>query len=61
MSNRRMVAWILLVGGTVLLVLSLLADALGIGRGPGFGWAQIVGVLVGLACAIVGGWLAFRR
>ena len=56
MGNKKLVALVFLIGGVVLLALSLLADVLGFGRGPGFGWAQIVGALVGIGGAAVGAW-----
>ena len=45
---------ILLVVGIVVFLLSLLADALGIGEGTGIGWKQILGSVVGLVVAAVG-------
>ena len=62
MTNRQAVAPILFLAGLVVLVLSLAADAIGIGRGPGFGWAQIVGSLLGVGIAAVGAalWRATR-
>jgi preprotein translocase subunit SecD len=40
--------------GIVILVLSILADAIGVGRIEGFGWKQIVGVVVGIVLIAVG-------
>jgi hypothetical protein len=51
----------LLIVGIVVLVLSLLLDVIGLGRSPGFGWVQIVGTLVGLIVAIVGGVLMSKK
>jgi peptidoglycan/LPS O-acetylase OafA/YrhL len=39
---------VLLIIGIVLLLLSLLADVIGIGREPGFGMGQIAGAIIGL-------------
>jgi hypothetical protein len=50
---------ILLALGALLLVLSALADPIGIGEGGGIGWKQIVGMVVG-AAAIVFGALLMR-
>lgn len=61
MSNKQVVALILFLGGLVVLILSLAADAVGIGRGPGFGWAQVVGTIVGVGIAAVGAWLSLRK
>jgi len=54
MIKRQVAAPIFLLAGLAILVLSLLADWLGIGRGPGFGWAQILGTLLGLGIAAAG-------
>ena len=40
--------------GVITLLLSILADAIGLGRIEGFGWKQIVGVLVGIVLIVVG-------
>jgi hypothetical protein len=45
---------LLLLVGIVLLAVSAGADALGVGGAAGFGWKQIVGVLVGAALAVFG-------
>jgi uncharacterized membrane protein len=42
--------------GLALAVISALADTLDFSVG-GFGWKQIVGVIVGAALALVGAWL----
>jgi hypothetical protein len=51
-------AWLLLIVGTALGVLSLIADLIGVGGYQGFGWKQAVGlavalVAVGLAAALI--------
>lgn len=49
--------WHLMIGLGVLLVLvSLLADVIGLGREPGFGYRQIAGVVAGLALVAAGVW-----
>ncbi|MFN8592261.1 MAG: hypothetical protein U0031_12450 [Thermomicrobiales bacterium] len=54
----RIVAGILLVLGALVIVASVLADPLNIGGGVGFGWKQLIGVVVGLVLALLGGaWL----
>ena len=40
--------WMMLVLGTVLGILSLTADVIGIGGFPGFGWKQALGTAVAL-------------
>ena len=46
----------LLVLGIVLVVVSLLADLIGIGANPGFGYRQIIGVVLGVIAIIRGIW-----
>lgn len=60
MSTTRLIGLLLLVGGIVLLLLSLSADVIGLGRDPGFGYQQMGGTLVGAVAAIIGG-LLYRR
>ncbi len=45
---------ILLIVGVVLFLISLAADAVGIGEGTGIGWKQITGAVVGVIVAAVG-------
>jgi hypothetical protein len=51
---------IVLVAGIALVVLSALADPIGIGGKSGFGWKQGTGVGVGALVAIVGAVLVAR-
>ena len=44
----------LLVLGAALLIVSLLADVIGIGANPGFGYRQIIGVVLGVIAVIRG-------
>ena len=53
-------ATIVTIAGIILALLGLLADVVGIGREPGFGWKQTLALLVGLAL-IGAGWLLGRR
>ena len=59
MNSTRM-GWLLVGIGVVVLAASLLADPIGIGEGSGFGWKQVVGIIVGV---LVAGWgaLMLRR
>jgi hypothetical protein len=52
--------WALLVSGTLLGVLSLTADLLGIGAFPGFGWKQVLGTAVALAVVLYSSWRIFQ-
>ena len=51
--DRNLVGGIVTAVGVVLLVLSALADQVGIGD-TGFGWQQALGVIVGAVVAVVG-------
>ena len=46
----------MLVVGVLLAFVSLFADSLGVGRMPGFGYKQILGLLVGAALVVLGVW-----
>lgn len=47
---------LILVLGILLALVSLLADFLGLGAKPGFGWKQTLGLAVGLALVALGVW-----
>lgn len=51
--NKTM-AVVLLVLGVLLFLVSLTADATGIGEGTGIGWKQITGAVLGVVAAIAG-------
>ena len=53
MSSKTLNLLIFSAGGLLILV-SLLADVIGIGSYPGINWAQIVGAAVGLVLLIIG-------
>ena len=57
MKDVKTMGRILLIAGALLLVVSILADVVGLGRSPSFGLIQIVGSVAGLALAGVGFWL----
>jgi len=61
MEGKKKAALVLLVAGIHILVLSLVADLLGIGRSPGFGWNQILGIIIGAVLTIVGAVLKFKK
>jgi hypothetical protein len=52
--NNKQLGIALLVIGVIILLLSLLANSIGIGGAPGFGYKQIAGTVVGVIIAIVG-------
>jgi hypothetical protein len=58
--NNKQLGIALLVIGVIILLLSLLANSIGIGRAPGFGYKQIAGTVVGAIIAIVG-YVLFSR
>jgi hypothetical protein len=53
--------WVLLIAGTLLGVVSLTADLVGIGAFPGFGWKQTVGTAVALSVVMRSGWRIYRE
>jgi hypothetical protein len=55
MSKKR-VSVVIIVGGVMLLVLSLGADLIGIGSRAGIHWKQLTGAGLGLAASIYGYW-----
>jgi hypothetical protein len=52
--DRNLVGGIVTAAGMVLLVLSVLADLIGVGNSAGFGWLQALGVVIGAAAALAG-------
>jgi hypothetical protein len=52
--------WVLLVMGTLLGIVSLTADLLGLGAFPGFGWKQVVGTVAALLIVATTAWRIFR-
>ncbi len=59
MSNP-VFAWIVTGVGVLLVVISAFADPLGLGRSPGFGWRQTLGVVVGALVVAAGLYLRRR-
>ncbi|HSI97057.1 MAG TPA: hypothetical protein VK926_01740 [Gaiellaceae bacterium] len=59
--DRKRMGYVLAAIGALLVVVSAAADPLGIGEGGGFGWKQVVGVVVGAALVAVGAWLLYAR
>ena len=53
--------WVALAVGTVLGLVSLTADLLGIGGYPGFGWKQVTGTVVAAVLVAVAGVRIARR
>ena len=61
MGARKIIGVVLLVAGIILVILSLIADPLGIGGSPVFGYKQIIGVIAGVVAAAVGLFLALKK
>ena len=60
MSNKTL-GFVVIVIGVVIAVVSLAADAIGIGDRLGIGWIQLLGTAAGIIVALVGIWLAMRK
>jgi hypothetical protein len=58
--DSPMLARVAIVVGGLFVLISLFADPLGLGRSSGFGWKQILGVVVG-ALIIAAGFYLRRR
>ena len=54
--TQRQSALLILVVGVLLALVSIFADALGVGGQPGFGWKQTGGLVVGVALVGLGLW-----
>jgi hypothetical protein len=52
---------VIFIVGLAFAIVSLAADALGIGNGAGLGWKQILGAVVGVLIALGGAWWGFRK
>ncbi len=61
MGGKKTVGIVVLVVGIVVLLLSLVADPIGIGGHPGFGRYQIVSIIVGAIVTVVGLVLTLKR
>ena len=61
MGNNKTIGVVLLVAGVVLLIISLAADAIGLGEAGAFGYKQIIGAVAGVIVAVVGFVLYSRK
>jgi hypothetical protein len=52
--SSKTINLLIFTAGVLLILVSLLADVIGIGSSPGINWAQIVGAVVGLALLVIG-------
>jgi hypothetical protein len=58
--GKKGLSLILIVVGIIILLVSLLADVLGIGGYPGIGYKQIIGAIVGAVISIIG-FILYRK
>ena len=58
--SRKGLSLILIVIGIIILLVSLLADMIGIGGYPGIGYKQIIGAIVGAVISIIG-FILYRK
>jgi hypothetical protein len=61
LGNKKTAGIALLVAGIVILVLSLVANSIGLGNPSVFGWIQIVGAIVGAIAAVAGLFLTLKK
>ena len=61
MNARKIIGTIILIVGIVLLIISAMADIIGIGGNPTFGYLQITGVVAGAIVAIAGFVLLLKK
>lgn len=61
MENQRTIGTVLLIVGVLILIVSLVADVIGLGATARFGYWQITGVVVGALVAIAGLVFALRK
>ena len=62
MKRKKIVGIVLLVIGALILILSLIADLIGVGVNPVvFGYRQIIGTVVGVILIVVGSILSLRE
>ncbi len=61
MENKKTTGIVLLVVGIIVLLISLLADVLGVGTWSGFGYYQIGGAVAGAIVAVVGLVLTLKK
>ena len=61
MKGLRIVGIVLLVLGILVVLVSVMADPLGLGVSPMFGYRQIIGTVAGAIAAVVGLLLVLRK
>ena len=61
MGSKKITGIVLFGIGAVILILALVVHPIGIGDWSGFGWKQILGVLLGAVLTVVGLALGFKK
>jgi hypothetical protein len=61
MGSKKTTGIALFVAGIVILILSLVANSIGLGNPSVFGWIQIAGTIVGAIAAAVGLFLTLKK
>ncbi len=59
--RKKLISWLLIIAGVLLIVVSLTADLIGIGSYPGINSAQIIGAAVGAAVTLIGVWYLLSK
>jgi protein-S-isoprenylcysteine O-methyltransferase Ste14 len=59
--STPVIAGIVIGAGVLLVVISVFADPVGLGRNPGFGWIQGLGVVIGALVILAGLYLRRRK
>lgn len=59
--SKRTIGLIVMIAGLLLVLLSITADLVGIGAEPGFGWKQILGVIVGFLMVAGAAWVSRKK
>ena len=54
--SKKTIGIVLMAVGVIVVIVSLGADAMGIGNNAGLGWKQALGALVGVIAVAVGAW-----
>jgi hypothetical protein len=58
--NNPMFAWVVIGVGSLLVLIALFADPLGLGGRSGFGWKQGLGLVIGVVVILAGLYLRRR-
>jgi uncharacterized membrane protein len=56
MESRRVWTGLVLAVGALLALISILADKIGLGATPGFGWKQTLGLVIGIVLVGLAVW-----